>query len=42
MPELAYESVRLEIDMGDCPYKSGDIEIRVAHRDRPSGIINVG
>ena len=24
MPELAYETVRLEIDMGDCPYHSND------------------
>lgn len=36
LPELAYESVRMEINMGDCPYNAGDFEIRVASRDVPT------
>ena len=32
LPELAYESVRMEINMGDNPYKAGDFDIRVALR----------
>ena len=32
LPELAYESVRMEINMGDTPYKAGDFDIRVARR----------
>lgn len=32
LPELAFESVRMEINMGDSPYKSGDFDIRVAKR----------
>ena len=32
LPELAYESVRMEINMGDNPYKAGDFDIRVARR----------
>ncbi len=38
---LAYETVRLEIDMGDCPYKASDFSISVAGRDRMSEIINL-
>ena len=34
--ELAYETVRLEITMGDTPYQAGDFDIRVAGRDTPS------
>ena len=30
--ELAYETVRLEIDEGDCPYGASDFSISVAHR----------
>ena len=36
IPVLAYESVRAEIDMADIPYNSTELNIRVAHRDRPS------
>lgn len=32
LPELAYETVRLEINMGDNPYQAGDFDIRVARR----------
>lgn len=39
--ELAYETVRLEIDMGDNEYRSGDFYMEVAGRNEPSGIIEV-
>ena len=32
-PELAYETVRLEITMGDCPYTGNDFPIYVAERE---------
>lgn len=32
LPELAFESVRMEISMGDNPYQAGDFDIRVARR----------
>ena len=38
-PELAYETVRLEITMGDNPYKGDDFPIQVARRDTISQII---
>ena len=41
MPELAYETVRLEIDMADNKYRAGDFRIAVAKRDCITGIINV-
>ena len=41
LPELAYESVRMEINMGDTPYKAGDFDIRVAKRDEVSPIIHI-
>ena len=37
--ELAYETVRLEIDEGDCPYGASDFSISVASRDCMSEII---
>lgn len=37
MPELAYETVRLEIDMGDCPYHADDFHLAVAKRDEMCG-----
>ena len=37
--ELAYETVRLEIDEGDCPYGASDFSISVASRDFMSEII---
>lgn len=39
--ELAYETVRLEIDMGDCPFKAADFSISVAKRDQISEIITI-
>ena len=39
--ELAYETVRLEIDMGDNEYRAGDFYMEVAGRNEPSGIIEV-
>ena len=39
--ELAYETVRLEIDMGDTGYKAGAFKMEVAGRSCPSDIIEV-
>ncbi|MCI8606372.1 MAG: MBL fold metallo-hydrolase [Hungatella sp.] len=39
--ELAYETVKLEIDQGDCGYRSGDFAISVASRDAMSQIITI-
>ena len=39
MPELAYETVRMEIEMGECPYSSNDFILKVAKRSEPSEII---
>ncbi len=41
MEELAYETVRLEITMGDNPYKAEDFPIQVAKRDCPSPLIEI-
>lgn len=41
IPELAYESVRMEITLGDCPYKAEDFPIFVARRSDPSPVIEV-
>jgi len=41
LPELAYETVRLEVDMGDCPYKSSDFYMAVAGRDEMTEIFTV-
>lgn len=38
---LAYETVKLEIDQGDCPYRSGDFDIEVARRDEMSQVIHL-
>lgn len=40
-PELAFETVRLEIDLGDHPYQAKDFNIQVAKRDMPSDIIYI-
>lgn len=37
-PELAYETVRLEINLGDNEFKAEDFNIRVANRTMPSDI----
>jgi len=39
--ELAYETVKLEVTMGDNPYKGEDIPIMVAKRDTVSEIITL-
>lgn len=39
--ELAYEAVRLEITMGDNPYKAEDFPIMIANRDVASPVIRV-
>lgn len=39
LPELAYEAVRLEINMADNPYKAGDFPIQVASRSDVSEMI---
>ena len=41
IPELAYETVRLEITEGDTPYKANDFPITVAKRDAVSQIVTV-
>ena len=41
MPELAYETVRLEVDMGECPYQSSDFHMAVAGRDEMSEILTI-
>lgn len=41
LPELAYESVRMEINMGDMPYKAGDFDIRVARRSEVTPVVNL-
>ena len=38
-PELAYETVRLEVTMGENPYKGDDFPMHVAKRDEPSEVI---
>ena len=39
--KLAYEAVRLEVTMGDNPYKAEDFPMYVAKRDVPSPVIRV-
>lgn len=41
MPELAYEAVRMEITMGEGPYRAEDFKISVANRSEPSQVIAV-
>ncbi len=38
-PELAYETVRLEVTMGENPYKGDDFPIHVAKREEPTPMI---
>ena len=35
-PDLAYETVRLEVDLGENPYKASDFPMFVAKRDEAS------
>ena len=39
LPELAYETVRMEIDLADNPYQGGDFPIQVAKRNEVSEMI---
>ena len=39
--ELAYETVKLEVSIGDNPYKGEDIPMMVAKRDIVSDIISL-
>ena len=39
LPELAYETVRMEIDLADNPYRAGDFPIQVAKRSEVSEVI---
>jgi len=39
--ELARETVKLEIDKGECPYRAGDFPIAIAGRDKMSQIVNL-
>lgn len=39
--ELAYETVRLEVNLGENEYKADDFDIQVAGRDKPSGLIEI-
>ena len=41
MPELAYEAVRLEIEMSDNEYHGDDFPIDIAYRDRPGMTVEV-
>ncbi len=40
IPELAFESVRMEITASDTPYKGGDFPLTVAKRSEPTGCVN--
>ncbi len=41
LPELAYEAVRMEINLSDCPYQASDFRIEVAKRSEPTPVVNV-
>ncbi len=38
--DLAYETVRLEVDMSDTPYQAKDFNIRIASRNQLSRVVN--
>lgn len=40
-PQLAYETVKMEITMGDSPYKGSDFPIEIAPRDGLSELVSV-
>ena len=40
-PQLAYETVRMEVTMGNTPYKGSDFPIEIANRDCPSELVVV-
>ncbi len=39
--QLAYETVRLEVNLGENNYKADDFNIKVANRDKPSDLVEV-
>lgn len=39
LPELAYETVRLEVTMGENPYRGDDFPMYVAKREEPSAMV---
>jgi len=41
LPELAYETVRVEIDLADNIYSANDFEIMVAKRNCMSQVVNL-
>lgn len=41
LPELAYEAVRMEINLGECPYQASDFHIEIARRSEPTPVVNV-
>lgn len=41
LPELAYETVRIEVTLGDNPYKADDFSISVANRSQMSPVIQI-
>lgn len=41
LPELAYETVRVEITLGDNPYKADDFRMQVANRSEVTPVIEV-
>ena len=41
MPELAYEAVRMEVTLGDGPYKAEDFPISIAKRSEVSPVISI-
>jgi hypothetical protein len=40
-PELAYETVKLEVTMGNVPFNGNDIPLMVANRDTMSKILYI-
>lgn len=41
LPELAYETVRMEIDMSDTPFQAKDFDLSVAKRSEVSKVIEI-
>ena len=40
-PQLAWETVRLEVTMGENPYKGSDFPMVVAKRDEVSELVSI-
>ena len=41
LPELAYETVRMEISLGENPYRAEDFQIQVARRSELSPVMEI-